>query len=93
MSCIYCNSEVIEVWNLGEFPPSDTFCNSEKASLEILSEKLAVGVCTSCGLTQNTVLLSEKIRYEDNDYAYNSANSSYAKSHWANFTEDLKKKK
>jgi len=93
MSCIYCNSEVIEAWNLGDFPPSDTFCNSERASLEILSEKLAVGVCTSCGLTQNTVLLSEKIRYEDNEYAYSSANSSYAKSHWSNFTEDLKKKK
>ena len=92
MACVYCNCEVYEVWNLGFFPPSDTFCDSKKSALNMQNEKLAVGCCRSCGLTQNTVLLSEEKRYKDNDYAYSSANSSYAKMHWAGFIEDLKKK-
>lgn len=92
MACIYCNYEVNEVWNLGNFPPSDTFCDNKKVALEIQTEKLAIGSCKSCGLTQNTILMSEKKRYEDNDYAYNSANSPYAKTHWIELTEDLKRK-
>lgn len=92
MTCIFCNSKVKEVWNLGSLPPSDTFCNTKEISLKVQTEKLGVGVCCSCGLTQNTLLLSEKIRYEDIDYAYSSANSSYAKSHWHEFTNCLKNK-
>ena len=93
MACVYCNCEVYEVWNLGLFPPSDTFCDSKKSALNMQNEKLAVGCCRSCGLTQNTVLLSEEKRYKDNDYAYSSANSSYAKMHWAGLIDDLKKRK
>ncbi len=93
MACIYCNCEVHEVWNLGLLPPSDTFCDSKKSAINIETERLSVGSCRSCGLTQNITLLSEKKRYEDYDYAYNSANSAYAKTHWKELIEDLKKKR
>ena len=66
MACVYCNCEVYEVWNLGFSPLSDTFCDSKKSALNMQTEKLAVGCCRSCGLTQNTILLSEEKRYKDN---------------------------
>lgn len=62
MACVYCNCEVYEVWNLGFFPPSDIFCDSKKSALNIQTEKLAVGCCRSCGLTQNTVQQKTKLK-------------------------------
>lgn len=89
MTCIYCGSFVEEIWKLGDLPPSDTFCDTQVKSLKSYCETLAVGVCNSCGLSQNTKLVSEKVRYSDTDYAYSSANSEYAESHWTALIEAL----
>lgn len=89
MTCIYCGSSVEEIWRLGELPPSDTFCDTQIKSFEVYTNILAVGVCNYCGLSQNTNLVSEKARYIDTDYAYNSANSEYAVSHWRSLIQTL----
>lgn len=85
MRCSYCNHKTNEKWHLGILPPSDTFSATQLDALNVFREKLAIGICEKCGLTQNTVRISEAIRYEETNYAYNSANSEYARTHWANF--------
>ena len=91
MECVFCSGSVSEEWSLGELPPSDTFSLSKAESLNVVCEQLSIGICSECGLTQNTEIVSEQLRYEETDYAYNSANSDYAKQHWAGFVDYLQK--
>lgn len=89
MTCVYCSESVKEVWCLGNLPPSDTFCETKNQAENYQSPKLAIGFCKSCGLSQNTDLVSELDRYQEVDYSYSSANSEYARSHWREFSEHI----
>jgi predicted O-methyltransferase YrrM len=89
MSCVMCCGEVREEWFLGKLPPSDTFSLTEADSKRVACENLSIGVCVECGLTQNTEIVSESVRYEETNYAYNSANSDFAKDHWQEYVTYL----
>lgn len=89
MNCVFCEEKVQTQWSLGTLPPSDTFCHSQLKAYNAYCQELAIGICNSCGLVQNTNVISEHIRYEETEYSYNSANSNYAKLHWENYVKYL----
>lgn len=87
MICANCTGKVEELWSLGDLPPSDTFCLSKQESLNCFTEGLALGICHSCGLIQNTNIVDERVRYTETDYSYNSANSPVAVKHWTEYAK------
>lgn len=91
MVCANCNGKVEELWSLGDLPPSDTFCLSKHEALNCFTESLAIGICHSCGLIQNTTIVDEQVRYTNTDYSYNSANSPVAVEHWTDYADFISK--
>jgi ubiquinone/menaquinone biosynthesis C-methylase UbiE len=92
MHCIICKNYLTNFFNLGKLPPSDYFAASQSLAKNAPLFKLSVGRCSKCHLVQNQHLVPADTRYKKLLYTYNSANSNYAKNHWAEYVTIISKK-
>jgi SAM-dependent methyltransferase len=89
MKCLCCKNKVTKFFDFGKMPPSDYFAPTKNLALKSKTFRLEVGRCGTCHLVQNLYIVSANERYKKNRYSYNSANSIFAKKHWAEYVKNI----
>jgi SAM-dependent methyltransferase len=89
-TCALCGAdELIPVIDLGFHPCADTFVFESKLQEVESRFPLKVYLCTSCGHTQLAHVVPGHIRYQDNDYSYDSSNSPVSVGHFNDLARDV----
>ena len=87
-SCLVCSDQSVhDVLDLGMHPYADTFIGQHQLDQSEPVFPLEVQMCSTCGHLQNKYVTNPDDRYTKYDYSYTSANSSYSKDHWDEFSQ------
>jgi len=76
--------------DLGFTPPADQFRRREQLCEPDIYYPLEVMLCTNCGLSQLSYVVSEEILYR-HDYPYESSTTKTGQSHWKEFAASATK--
>lgn len=88
-TCFLCASKSLyPVIDLGFHPLADTFLKETQLSEPEVSYPLNVVACKACGHLMNGYIVPAKARYQDNEYSYDSSNSSVAVLHFSEFADE-----
>ena len=86
--CRLCSSvRVTPIVDLGLHPLADTFLPESKLRDPEVSYPLRLGLCQSCGHVSTLFSVPPEIRYQRNEYSYDSANSPVSLAHFKQFAE------
>lgn len=89
-TCALCHAtELKPVIDLGFHPCADTFVFEAKLQEVEHRYPLKVCLCTSCGHTQLAHVVPGHVRYQDNDYSYDSSNSPVSIGHFTDLARDV----
>ncbi len=87
--CFLCESKTLyTAIDLGFHPLADTFLKKEQLSEPEVRYPLNVVACKSCGHLMNGYIVPAEARYQENEYSYDSSNSSVAISHFDEFATE-----
>ncbi len=90
ISCILCKSKNLsEVINLGFHPLADTFLKKQQLQEPEVRYPLTVVFCGDCGHLMSGYSVPPEIRYQANDYSYDSSNSKVAINHFKEMAEEV----
>jgi SAM-dependent methyltransferase len=78
--------------DLGMNPYADTFIPESKLSDSEPVFPLACSLCTECGQIQTVSVTDPMERYVLHEYSYTSSNSSFSRSHWVKYANDVPSK-
>lgn len=88
--CALCGAnELRPVIDLGFHPCADTFVHDSKLKEVESRYPLKICLCPSCGHTQLAHVVPGHVRYQDNDYSYDSSNSPVSIGHFADLARDV----
>ncbi|MBU2578330.1 class I SAM-dependent methyltransferase [Patescibacteria group bacterium] len=91
MICRMCKSASLHQFlDLGFTPPADQFRRREQLCEPDIYYPLEVMLCTNCGLSQLSYVVSEEILYR-HDYPYESSTTKTGQSHWKEFAASATK--
>jgi hypothetical protein len=89
-ACVLCGgNDLTPVIDLGFQPCADTFIL--ESSLPDIENRfpLKICLCNGCGHNQLAYVVPKHVRYELNDYSYDSSNSSVAIKHFTDLARDV----
>jgi hypothetical protein len=88
--CALCQENDLEtVIDLGFHPCADTFLFDLKFQEPETRYPLRVCMCSSCGHTQLAYVVPGEVRYQENDYSYDSSNSPVSIDHFTEMARDV----
>lgn len=91
--CLVCGDSSLEdILDLGNQPYADTFIHKKNSDNLLPVYKLSCALCESCGQVQTRAVTNPAERYNLFDYSYTSSNSSVAKNHWRDYSEEVTNK-
>lgn len=89
-TCALCQGEDLRpVIDLGFHPCADTFVFPAKLTGGESRFPLKVCLCSVCGHTQLANVVPAHVRYQDNDYSYDSSNSPVSIGHFTDLARDV----
>lgn len=89
-SCLVCGSSNLErVIDLGMQPFADSFIPEDRLGETEPIHPLECALCAGCGQLQTVHATDPRARYLDCEYSYTSSNSSFARSHWDAYAEQV----
>jgi SAM-dependent methyltransferase len=90
--CFLCQSKNLYLAiDLGFHPLADTFLKEDQLSKPETRYPLNVVACKDCGHLMNGYIVPATARYQENEYSYDSSNSTVAISHFGEFAEEATK--
>lgn len=84
-----CGKELNPVIDLGFHPCADTFVFDAKLQEVEHRYPLKVCMCSGCGHTQLAHVVPGHVRYQENDYSYDSSNSPVSVGHFTELARDV----
>jgi SAM-dependent methyltransferase len=88
--CALCQGREFKlVVDLGFHPCADTFVFESQLQEGERTYPLRVYLCTSCGHCQLGHIVPKEVRYQDNDYSYDSSNSLVSITHFTDLARDI----
>ena len=91
-NCALCKGDdLLPVIDLGFHPCADTFVFEAKLQQVEHRYPLKVCKCSACGHTQLAHVVPGHVRYQDNDYSYDSSNSPVSVGHFTELARDVSK--
>ena len=89
-SCHLCGSKDLEkVLNLGFHPLADFFLKESQLEEPERRYPLCVLLCQNCGHGMNSFVVPPEVRYQENDYSYDSGNSKISIQHFKEMAEEV----
>jgi ubiquinone/menaquinone biosynthesis C-methylase UbiE len=91
--CHLCASKnLVKVLDLGFHPLADFFM--KPGQLEEMEKRypLCVLLCQDCGHGMNSFVVPAEVRYQENDYSYDSSNSKISIQHFTEMAEEVAKR-
>jgi len=80
------------ILDLGIQPLADTFIAEDDLSKADPAYPLTCDLCRACGHVQTSCVTNPQDRYfRLHDYSYTSSNSSFARNHWQEYADDLRR--
>lgn len=87
--CFLCKSNnLYQAIDLGFHPLADTFLKPAQLEQPEMRYHLNVMACTDCDHLMNGYIVPATARYQDNEYSYDSSNSSVAIAHFDEFAQE-----
>lgn len=89
-ACAFCSStDVAPIIDLGFHPLADTFLKPEQLAMPEPTYPLTVVMCRSCGHAMEGYIVPPEVRYQENDYSYDSGNSKVSIQHFQDFAKQV----
>jgi SAM-dependent methyltransferase len=89
-TCALCSAgDLTPVIDLGFHPCADTFVFDSKLQEVEHRYPLKVCMCAACGHAQLAHVVPGHVRYQDNDYSYDSSNSPVSIGHFTELARDV----
>jgi hypothetical protein len=82
------STSLVPTLDLGHSPPADGFLTAEALQQPETQYPLKLLLCTACGLSQLSYVVSPEILFSD-DYPYESSTSKYFRDHFAGMATDI----
>lgn len=90
--CHLCTSKnLVKVLDLGFHPLADFFVKEAQLSEPEIRYPLSVLLCQDCGHGMNSFVVPAEVRYQKNDYSYDSGNSKISVQHFTDMAEEVVK--
>jgi 2-polyprenyl-3-methyl-5-hydroxy-6-metoxy-1,4-benzoquinol methylase len=91
-ACFLCNNKDLYLAiDLGFHPLADTFLKPDKLTEPEPRYPLNVVACKVCGHLMNGYIVPATARYQENEYSYDSSNSTVAITHFEEFAKEAAK--
>jgi ubiquinone/menaquinone biosynthesis C-methylase UbiE len=91
-ACHLCGSNNLKkVLDLGFHPLADFFMKESQLEETERRYPLAVLLCQNCGHGMNSFVVPAEVRYQENDYSYDSGNSKISIQHFTEMAEQVTK--
>lgn len=88
--CRVCSGKnTSKVIDLGHHPLADRFLTREMLDQPETTYPLSVWLCADCGYAGNGHVVSERERYQTDDYSYTAGNSPVSRAHFAELASAL----
>src|SRR3989344_7290984 len=88
--CHLCAStNLVNVLDLGFHPLADFFMKESQLQEPERRYPLAVLLCQNCGHGMNSFVVSAEVRYQENDYSYDSGNSKISVGHFTDMAKEV----
>jgi len=92
-ACHLCGSKNLEkVLDLGFHPLADFFMKESQLKEPERRYPLCVLLCQNCGHGMNSFVVPAEVRYQENDYSYDSGNSKISIQHFKEMAEEVSKR-
>lgn len=92
-NCHLCSSKnLVKILDLGFHPLADFFVKEHQLNEMERRYPLSVLLCKDCGHAMNSYIVPAEVRYQENDYSYDSSNSKIAIEHFSQMADDVIKK-
>ncbi len=93
VQCHLCASKnLTTVLDLGFHPLADFFMKENQLQEPERRYPLAVLLCQNCGHGMNSFIVPAEVRYQENDYSYDSGNSKISVQHFTEMAEEVVKR-
>ncbi len=93
VQCHLCASKnLTTVLDLGFHPLADFFMKENQLQEPERRYPLAVLLCQNCGHGMNSFIVPAEVRYQENDYSYDSGNSKISVQHFTEMAEEVMKR-
>ncbi|OGG51099.1 hypothetical protein A2763_02040 [Candidatus Kaiserbacteria bacterium RIFCSPHIGHO2_01_FULL_54_36] len=91
--CHLCASKsLVEVLSLGFHPLADFFLKEHQLSEMERRYPLSLLQCQDCGHGMNSYIVPAEVRYQENDYSYDSSNSRVSIQHFSDMAKEIWKR-
>ena len=91
--CHFCSSRnLAKVLDLGFHPLADFFVKKHQLDEMERRYPLALLLCEKCGHGMNSYVVPAEVRYQENDYSYDSGNSKISIQHFTDMALDVSKR-
>ncbi len=89
-NCHLCGSSELEkVLDLGFHPLADFFLKESQLQEAERRYPLSVLLCRNCGHGMNSFVVPAEVRYQENDYSYDSGNSKISVGHFTDMAKEV----
>lgn len=89
-NCHLCGSaDLSKVLDLGFHPLADFFVKESQLQAAERRYPLSLLLCQNCGHGMNSFVVPAEVRYQENDYSYDSGNSKISVSHFTNMASEV----
>lgn len=93
IQCHLCAStNLVNVLDLGFHPLADFFMKESQLQEPEKRYPLAVLLCGNCGHGMNSFVVPAEVRYQENDYSYDSGNSKISIQHFTDMAAEVTKR-
>ena len=88
--CHLCaSSRLVEVLDLGRHPLADFFVKKTQLRSAERRYPLSLLLCQRCGHGMNSYIVPAEVRYQENDYSYDSSNSKVSIQHFSDMAKEV----
>ncbi len=89
-NCHLCDStNLVMVLDLGFHPLADFFLKESQLQEPERRYPLSVLLCQNCGHGMNSFVVPKEVRYQENDYSYDSGNSKISVGHFTDMAKEV----
>ncbi len=89
-ACHLCgSSNLVKTIDLGFHPLADFFVKEHQLNEMERRYPLSVLLCRECGHSMNSYVVPAEVRYQENDYSYDSSNSKIAIQHFTDMAREV----
>ncbi len=89
-NCHLCDStNLVMVLDLGFHPLADFFLKESQLQETERRYPLSVLLCQNCGHGMNSFVVPKEVRYQENDYSYDSGNSKISVGHFTDMANEV----